>query len=819
MKVSNKVLVFLLGAVMLLSGSLPLWGEDNVPTPAVTPPLQDDKITLPAGQDTIQTSISIADTLKVPSVKIDSLAYVADSIYYNYDTEQIYLYGNTSIEYQTSTILADSLQIDLKKDRAFSTGRTVLQDKDQVMIGKQVYYDVNSQTGIMYNTASKMEKGYYYGDEVRKVDTNIYDVDGGRFTTCEDPEPDFWFWSKKMRMYRGDKIVGKPVIAYVNHMPIFYFPFMTFSIKRGRQMGFLIPEPGYNTIDGKFVRDIAFFIPYKDYADVTVGMDLMEKTGWMANLETRYTKRYLYSGNFNTSFQKRISDVTTTNDYFIRGNHHHELGEKATFDANIDYVSNKRIWETSTDINEALAQQVTSSLSYRRPVLSSYLNVGATYSEDLINNTASVSLPSATYSLPSRPVYEIFTSKESTSRKTNWWTNFNYSYNVRLDHTGYLREEKRNLQDIIWDNTMNEAGTGFLNEHHLGMKHFMGLNYNYKALGWLNLTQALNYSEAWMDRDRNDVKWVRGSDYSTSTSANFTIYGIKNIPQFYISTIRHIITPSASFSYSPGFPDNDKFYYFGGIGLNSGLKSRFISLGVDQRWQMKLRETADKKERKLNDIFSWTSRTGINLEKEERKVGNFTHSFAFRPAEFNPGFLKVGYSASYNITQNPYLLHWLNWKTQSQYFSHTINISGSASYINYFPRKTNENFSAYLNPADTLGTITEVQPVAGKDENWSLSISQDMNTDKNIIHPTNNNLRMNANIKVTTNWSLSYTNYYNVTKSEMLSQSFDISRSLHCWKLNISYTRRTDYWDYRIVFFNVNLPDALKFQTRDNKRY
>jgi hypothetical protein len=52
----------------------------------------------------------------------------------------------------------------------------------------------------------------------------------------------------------------------------------------------------------------------------------------------------------------------------------------------------------------------------------------------------------------------------------------------------------------------------------------------------------------------------------------------------------------------------------------------------------------------------------------------------------------------------------------------------------------------------------------------------------------------------------------------MLSQSYDISRTLHCWKLNISYTRRNDYWDYRIVFFNTNLPDALKFQTRDNKR-
>ena len=107
---------------------------------------------------------------------------------------------------------------------------------------------------------------------------------------------------------------------------------MTFSIKRGRQAGFLIPEPGYNTVDGKYVRDIAFFYPWKDYADATISFDLMEKTGWRANLENRYTKRDFFNGNFNTTLQKNIAGSTTSTDYSVRGNHHHELGDKATFE-------------------------------------------------------------------------------------------------------------------------------------------------------------------------------------------------------------------------------------------------------------------------------------------------------------------------------------------------------------------------------------------------------------------------------------------------------------------------------------------------------
>lgn len=818
MKSKKRFLIILTAMFLTLSGNLSLGGETAAGETTSTGTETEISIQPTVQQPAGTVKVALDDTLKVQPTKPDSLFYEADSIYFHYDTEQIYLYGSTKVNYDTSTILADSLQIDLKKDRAFSSGRTVMLDGDQILIGNEVFYDVNSQTGMIYAGASKIEKGYYYGDEIRRVDANVYDVDGGRFTTCEDPEPDFWFWAQKMRFYRGDKIVGKPVIAYVNHMPVFYFPFLTFSIKRGRHAGFLIPEPGYNTVDGKFVRDIAYFIPYKEYADATIGLDLMEKTGWMANLEGRYTKRYLYSGNFYTALQKSISDFATNTDYSIRANHHHELGDRATFDANIDYVSNKRIWEGSTDIDQSLAERVTSTISYRRPVLSSYLNAGATYSEDLVNNTASVSLPSVTYSLPTRPVYEIFTSRDNTAVKTGWWTNFNYSYNVRLDHTGDLKEEKRSFGDLFWGNTRDSNNNLYLNEHHAGIKHSVGLNYNYKALGWLNLTQGFNYNEAWMDRDREENKWVRGRDYSAYSSANFTIYGIRNLPLYYVSTVRHIITPSASFNYSPGFKENTKFYSFGGIGVNSGGRSRSVFLNVDQRWQAKLRATDKQKERKLNDILSWSTRTGYNPDAKDKKFSNITHSINVRPGGWENSKLKLSYNAGYNVTHDPYQLHWLQWKMKSQYFSHSISLSGKASYTDYFPRAFNESFKTYLAPADTLGLSATEPDIATKTEGWELRISQDMSTDKNIIHPRYNNLRMNATVKVTTNWSLSYANYYNVTKSEMLSQSVDISRTLHCWKLNISYTRRNDYWDYRLVFFNMNLPDALRFQTRDSRR-
>ncbi|MFO7660373.1 MAG: hypothetical protein R6V77_05620, partial [Candidatus Cloacimonadaceae bacterium] len=165
MKSCNKVVTLLLTGILYLLGSAVLWSQDTKPVNETNEPIQvPSGLTISDLDAELRTS-ALTDTLKIPAVGIDSLSYMADSIYYHYATEQIFLYGNTSVKYQTSTILADSLQIDLKQERAFSTGRTVLIDNDQVLIGNQVYYDVNSQTGMMYDTASKLEKGYYYGDE------------------------------------------------------------------------------------------------------------------------------------------------------------------------------------------------------------------------------------------------------------------------------------------------------------------------------------------------------------------------------------------------------------------------------------------------------------------------------------------------------------------------------------------------------------------------------------------------------------------------------------------------------------------------------
>ena len=87
-----------------------------------------------------------------------------------------------------------------------------------------------------------------------------------------------------------------------------------------------------------------------------------------------------------------------------------------------------------------------------------------------------------------------------------------------------------------------------------------------------------------------------------------------------------------------------------------------------------------------------------------------------------------------------------------------------------------------------------------------------------ISEIVSNSIRSSLSLNLTQNWYLSYSNYYDIEDGEVRSQTLRIIRDLHCWKISFDYTRSNDYWSYRLNLFNIKLPDALKFKTKDHKK-
>ncbi|MDA3813853.1 MAG: putative LPS assembly protein LptD [Candidatus Cloacimonetes bacterium] len=779
----------------------------------------------------------LKDSLEVvESFQLDSLFYIADSIDYNVEKEIIQLSGNTSVTYHSSIINADTIAIDLKKEQAFAKGKSYLQDGSQNMLGRDISYDLQTKWGMVTSGASKFDKGYYYGSEIRKIDDDIYDVDDGVFTTCNALHPHFYIKSKELRFYRDDKFVARPVAFYVNHFPVFGFPFATFTLKRGRQTGILVPSPGWNNYRGKYIENIAYYIAYRDHADITLALDYYELTGWELGIRSKYKQRYVHNGFFNAILQKNVLDPRISQyEWNIKNRHHHDFGNKTTFDMNLNFVSSKRVWEGSENLDERLAEQITSRMEFKRPLFNSTLSITANYTDDLENQTKDITLPSVSLILPSRPIYEIFVDENANIPEDVWWGNFSYSYRVKATHEGDINDSTATIWDVLYDDTLGPDTTYATgNQHNAGVKHSASLSYSYKLKGWLNLSQSISGNEAWFDRDKNDVKFVRGMDYYSSSTLSFNLYGMRTIPGLYISAIRHIITPRMSFTYRPDFSDNDRFYSFGGINVSSAAKSRKVSFSLGNKWQLKLAATKNIKERKINDFFNITSSISYDYE-QDNGFSDISHSLTLKPNKISLGIVDISTTPKGSFSQATYDLGVNGWDPRNWELGVTnwnfnitsaLKLSGDAGYVDYFPLPKNDFvtgdfFSSDSVDTDTERTITtleELDELDKEEKSWAFTVSHiyKLNKAQYAINDYNSNLRMSVSARVTKNWSISYDNYIDLEADELVSHNFTITRDLHCWKMTFKYTKQGEYWNYKFQLFNIKLPDALKFSTSDN---
>ncbi len=805
---------------------------------------------------------ALVDSSKVElnSFIIDSLSYSGDSIHYSIENEYIKLSGNSTVKYHNSKLNADSIVIDMKEKQAFASGKAFMKDADQNMLGDNISYDLDSEWGMVATGCSEFDKGFYYGDEIRKIDEEIFDVDNGLFTTCDAYHPHFNIKSKKLRLYKNDKIVAKPIVFYVNHFPIMMFPFGTFTIKRGRQSGILVPSPGWNKTNGKYIENIAYYFAYRDYADVILAYDYMEKTGWELNLTSNYIKRYKFDGKFKATLQKTKEETSDKAKYEweIDGKHHQDFGNESTFDANLNFVSSKNVWSGSDILDERLKEKITSTMSYKMPDIKIY----SKYNDDLENENRDVTFsatkysflnsslqfsmkydenygkensdygnknitfPSLSYSLSS-PVYELFLDEDAKISEESWWKNISFSYRMKAIHEGKIVDADATIAEIIYE------AKGDSIQHNAGLKNSLNLSYSYKYKGWLNLSQTISSNATVFDKDTLNIKFAHGYDYSTTSKISFNLYGLRKFPKFYLRAIRHIISPSMNFVYNPDFSvQNGNFYNFGGIGLSTNNRRKKISFSLGNKWQIKLAETKNQKERKINDFLTITT-TGFSYDFEENGNGfneNILHSICLNPNAIKYKFIDISLDPAGSMNQKFYDIYEnLDFSIEDWNFSMTskLKLSNDAHYIDYFPIRQNNLMSDEFLQADSIDandaiitTLAEFDELEREKKNWSISFSHIYKTNK-LQYENNDytsNIRTSISAKITKNWSISYENYIDLKEDEFVSHNFTITRNLHCWKIFFRYTKQRDYWSYRLQLFNIELPDALKFRTSDHKR-
>ncbi len=751
-----------------------------------------------------QFAVAKGDTAAAADERV---RYDARTIEYQVSRNRIVLDPGAHLTYRDLELTARRVEFDLNRQTLVAEGKPELVEHGDKVTGNLMTYDLESRVGNIYKAETEYEAGLYHGERIRKVSDKELDVMNGSYSTCNLPEPHYHFASRWMKIYLKDKLVAKPVVFYVKHVPLLALPFWVFPLKPGRHSGFMLPtfQLGFSNRAGQFFRNAGYYWAPNDYMDLTVDGDYYAaEPSWVVRTEGNYKLMYVLDGTFNGSFAR--DEGIKTENWDFDADHTQELTPRSRLVARASFVSS-RDYNSSNLFGRSLSQRLnrflTSSVAISHNADWASFNNFVERRQDLdadlelddpdgagpgrskpVGTRASQfnlteSLPSLDMSFPTRTAGSLGFLRGTPFEKALSTMYLSMSARFLSLHTQRAFVEARlpTAADTTQDSLLvlgQEQNT------RRGFQTDASVSDARRAFGWLNLRPSLNTSVAVFDHDRLGNKLVPTGVWSAGMNASASFYGTFTPHLGALDAFRHVVFPSVTLQYSPDFKnlliagpngtEQERFESFGGIGV-SGAKQFQLALGLDQRLQVKLRHK-DQITR-IDNLLAWSMSSNYDFLWAEHGARHpltpIGSAVTFQPPKY--------FNASMNFTTDPYNGRPL--RSLTYYLG--LNLSSSG---------------ARRDDAPGLAVERSSNEVEAFHDNWNVGLTYsysggypgDLPGKASPLWTTTRNANAVTSYQFSPAWGVEYSASFDLTLRQIGTQRFSLTRDLHCWEATFSRT-------------------------------
>lgn len=601
---------------------------------------------LPA--DSLKDTVAVAKSDSVPprrnNALDDPVIYESkDSMVWNYGGYAS-LYGNGRVEYQNVVLTAGIIKMQMDSSLVYADGvrdstgeweaTPVFMDGSTPYESNHIRYNFKTEKGYINEIITQQGEGYMTSNEAKKGPEGEYYIADGVYTTCDQhDDPHFNIRITRAKVRPGRDVIFGPAYLEVMGVPLpLFVPFGFFPFLEGDySSGIIFPTYGDEMERGFYLKDGGYYFALSDYFDLKVLGEIFTKGSWGVSAESKYKKRYKYSGNVYASSlttklgDKGLPDYSVTKDFKLRWTHRQDAKANPyqNFSASVNFAtSSYERSNLSSLYNPSLTSQSTrtSSVSYSRnfPSIGLSLSSSMNMSQNMRDSTISLSFPSLSLSL--QRVYPFKKKKVAGSEK--WYEKISLTYSGSLSNSISTKESELLDKSLVkdWRN---------------GMRHSIPISATFQIFKNINITPSFNYNSRWytykvmQSWDDSKQKVVRDTifgfnrvyNYSLSVSANTKLYGFYQPSRLWIKLFgdklimtRHVFTPSVSYSMAPDFGDYRYGYYdtysytdsngefrtveyspYSGslYGVPGKGKSGTISMSISNNVEMKVRSDRD----------------------------------------------------------------------------------------------------------------------------------------------------------------------------------------------------------------------------------
>jgi lipopolysaccharide assembly outer membrane protein LptD (OstA) len=579
--------------IVLLSFFLNI-GSDNI----YSQELQNKKNSIPAKNQAKPSILAVkskpqnidkkdADTLKIDSIKPKKgileakVKYKAEK-YAKMDQKKklLTLYDKAELYYQDVELKSGIIVMDYVKNEVYagrikdSTGAYTqfpnFKQGTNVIEPDSIRFNFKTKKALIWNSRSDQGEFRIKAEQTKKENDSVYFLKGARFTTSKDVDnPEYYFQTNKIKFIPGKKVVTGFTNMVIANVPTpIALPFAFFPMSKETSIsGILLPSYNDSNDRGFSLQNLGYYFALSDNYDLTVLGDYYTNGSYGMSFESSYASRYNYRGNLNFRFENLISgergypNYSKERIYNIQWTHTKDskANPNSSFSAAVNLGSSKYFKQSinQNNIGSNLNNTLSSSVNYSKTfnsVPQARMTLTATHSQNTKTQVIDMTLPTLQVSVDR--MYP-FVGKDGV--KKGFFKNINLQYNL-------------NGRNSITTTDSLFFKPGMFDNAKFGIQHSIPISTNFKVFKYFSATTAVNFEEVWYtktikrfyDEDLSKVvdQNVNGFDafrtYSFSSSIGTTIYGTFNFGEDKkIKSIRHVMRPSVSHSYTPS---NEKYY-------------------------------------------------------------------------------------------------------------------------------------------------------------------------------------------------------------------------------------------------------------------
>ncbi len=697
-----------------------------------------------------------------------------DSMLYLASTKKAYLFGDSKVQYQNMDLEAENVDMSMENTMVHATGvwsdttQTELTGTPVFKMGADTYrsdtmsFNYKTKRGLIRNVDTEQEDGFMTSElSKRNANGEIY-LRHGRYTTCDAEHPDFYLAISRAKMRPGKDVVFGPAYLVVADVPLpLAIPYGFFPFSKKYSSGFIMPSYGDESSRGFYLKDGGYYFAASDKWDLKLIGEIYTKGSWGVTATSNYKKRYKYSGTFLFSYQdtrtseKDMPDFSQTKSFKLQWSHRQDskANPYSSLSASVNFATSsyEKNNLNSTYNPQSYTQSTrTSSVSWSTTFSSIGMSLSATgnVTQNMRDSSLSMTLPELSISISRFYPFK----RKHAAGKERWYEKISMSYTGRLSNSfdGYEDEIMHSNLLKDWKN---------------GMQHSIPISGNFTLFNYINVSPSISITDrtymskvmkSWDTANQVEVadttygfynvyNWSLALSMSTKLYGFFTpnrkIFGDK------VQTIRHVITPTLSYSYAPDFGASRYGYWetyqktdtAGNVslveyspyssqlyGVPSKGKTGSLSLSVDNNVEMKIKSDKDStgvKKISLIDNLGFT--LSYNFAAETRPWSDlstrlrlkFGKSYTFN---MNATFATYAYELDENGT--PYVGTHTEWSKGR--FGRFQGTSQNISYT-LTPEKLRNLFSRNKDDYDD-DDDTEYEDDYGMDTDVESNIDDDM---------------------------------------------------------------------------------------------